>query len=133
MRSSGEILRSLEQFGIRLGLEIAGLLDKIGRPHEGLPAKSSSPGPTRISATLVAAIAAGRVGLYTSPTSRRSRRIRVDWARIWPDRPRGTSPKRVLAAAARQDAAAHLLRGPSSRLSSEFRRAGVDLAVSKSA
>ncbi|MGE0638813.1 MAG: folylpolyglutamate synthase/dihydrofolate synthase family protein [Thermoanaerobaculia bacterium] len=135
MRSSSEILRGLEQFGIRLGLEnLAGLLDEIGRPDEGMPAVlvagTNGKGST---ATLVAAIAGAagyRVGLYTSPHLEEvEERIRVDFARIAPDR-LADHLEEVLAAAARRDAPPPTyFEAVTVAAFLEFRRAGVDLAV----
>lgn len=107
MRTADDLLRGLERFGIRLGLERLGvLLADLGNPHATLSAVlvagTNGKGSTSALLAEIASAAGYRVGHYTSPHLERvEERIRVDGAKIAPDR-LARLLEELLAAAARR-------------------------------
>ena len=106
MRTSDEILRGLERYGIRLGLDnLRELLAALGNPQSelatALVAGTNGKGSTSALLAEIAAAAGYRVGLYTSPHLETvEERIRVGGATIAPEK-LARLLEEVLAAAAR--------------------------------
>ncbi len=98
-----ELLRSLEVFGIRLGLDRPRrLLAALGAPEKGLPAVlvagSNGKGSTSALLAAMAGAAGYRTGLYTSPHLEAvEERLRIDGRAIEPERLGGLL-ERVVAA-----------------------------------
>ncbi len=98
------ILRSLEPFGIRLGLERPRrLLAALGSPQAGLPAVlvagSNGKGSTSAFLAAMAGAAGYRTGLYTSPHLETvEERLRIDGRAIAPERLGGLLARVVAAA-----------------------------------
>lgn len=86
--SSAELLKRLEQHGIRLGLETTHkVLSSLGNPESGFPsvlvAGTNGKGSTAVQLASMAAAAGYRTGLYTSPHLEEiTERIRVDGAAV---------------------------------------------------
>ena len=106
VRTSDEILRGLERYGIRLGLEnLRALLVALGNPQSqlaiALVAGTNGKGSTSALLAEIAAAAGYRVGLYTSPHLETvEERIRIDGAKIAPEK-LARLLEEILAAAAR--------------------------------